>query len=318
MVCINTALFFICLWVLLYSKQARGGKINKPFLVAAIVIYTLCTAHMITDFARAIVAFINYADRPGGPRAFYDQLWVWSCILRVAIFSTNSLVVDALLIYRLYVVWGHNVKLIIGPIMIWIGSAACEYRTVWGFSDISVGQDTYAEQVYSWAIISFGSSGIELGSCFIVAGRIWWLRRKMSRTLGVRHGLKYSRAMAVFLESAAMYVVCLLIIVLMYATKSNGVYIVFDSTAQIMGIAPTLIIVRVGLGLSSHERNVVTTTTTPTGASHSTAVRFQYHSATDTDVSAQVRKAVEMEIMDSGAPDYGKSRTRPSEEDGGV
>ncbi|EEB98383.1 hypothetical protein MPER_02117 [Moniliophthora perniciosa FA553] len=46
-----TVLFCICIYVLLYSKKAPGGT-NKPLMATAIIMYLLCTAHVINDFAR--------------------------------------------------------------------------------------------------------------------------------------------------------------------------------------------------------------------------------------------------------------------------
>ncbi|KAI3607799.1 hypothetical protein WG66_004566 [Moniliophthora roreri] len=57
------------------------------------------------------------------------------------------------------------------------------------------------------------------------------------------------------IESGALCSVALMLNLILYVTRRNAVQITFDSTAQIMGIAPTLTIVRVGLGLSQFQGN---------------------------------------------------------------
>ncbi|EEB95588.1 hypothetical protein MPER_05419, partial [Moniliophthora perniciosa FA553] len=113
----NTVLFIMCVYILVYGRgKSKGVLINKPLLVTAIVLYTLCAAHVINDFGRAITAFISYKNNPDGATAYFVQLWHWSSILREAIYCVSNSIANALLVYQLYVVWNFNVKMIIGPI----------------------------------------------------------------------------------------------------------------------------------------------------------------------------------------------------------
>ncbi|ESK85569.1 hypothetical protein Moror_10019 [Moniliophthora roreri MCA 2997] len=251
----NTVLFIMCVYVLTHDRgKGKGAPINKPLLITAIVLYTLCAAHAINDLGRAIAAFISYENNPGGATAYYVQLWVWSSVLRQAIYVTNNAVADALLVYRLYVVWNFNVKIITGPVIVLLTTTVCGYRAVWGFSNIKQGEDTYAADIYTWGIALFALSLLlNLVVTSAIAGRMWWCGNRMAATLGQKHGRKYSQAMVIIVESGAIYSVCVFIVLITYATKTNGVYIAYDALAQIMGMNPILIIVRVGLGLTAHD-----------------------------------------------------------------
>ncbi|KAK7036656.1 hypothetical protein VNI00_011589 [Paramarasmius palmivorus] len=256
----NTVLFIMCVYVLVRSGK-KGKGLNKPLLVTAIILYTLCTAHVVTDLGRAIAGFINYENSPGGAMAYYAQLWTWSTILRHAIYATNTAVADALLVYRLYIVWNFSVKMAIGPLILLLATTGCAFRAVWGFSNIKQGGDTYVADVYTWGIAGFTLSLLHnLVVTGLIAGRIWWCGSRMSATLGRKHARKYDRAMAIIVESGAIYSFCVFVVLVTYATKTNGVYIALNAVAQIMGLNPILIIVRVGLGLTPHDTTYQTTT----------------------------------------------------------
>lgn len=290
-----TVLFAICIYVLFYSKK-RSATVNKPLLATAIVMYTLSTAHVITDFARGIVAFINYQtyvdtkEHIDGPLGYYVQIWVWSSILRQAIYVTNNIVADSLVVYRLYVVWGFNRKVIIGPIIMLIATSLSGYLAVWGFSKIVPGEDVFASDIAIWGTALFAlslSTNIVVTS--LIAGRIWWIGRQAAKSLGGAHGQKYSQALVIIIESGAIYSVCLFILLILYVTKANAQYIVYDSLAQIMGIVPTLIIVRVGLGLTKGDvttfaGNAATRTiggSSRTGGRSGGAIPMQVHKVVD-------------------------------------
>ncbi|KAI3621135.1 hypothetical protein WG66_014384 [Moniliophthora roreri] len=235
--------------VALWGK-GKGAPINKPLLVTAIVLYTLCTAHVINDLGRAIAAFIDHGENdPGGAKAYYAQLRVWSSIFRQAIYVTNNNVADALLVYRLYVIWNYHVKIIIGPILLLLATAVCGYRAVWGFSNIREGEDTYAREVFTWGLALFALSLLlNLIVTTLIAGRLWWCGKRMTAALGRR------------VESGAIYSVCVFMVLITFVVKTNGAYIVYNALAQVVGMNPFLIIVRVGLGLSAHDSTARQTT----------------------------------------------------------
>ncbi|ESK85571.1 hypothetical protein Moror_10021 [Moniliophthora roreri MCA 2997] len=60
--------------------------------------------------------------------------------------------------------------------------------------------------------------------------------------------------MGTIVESGAIYSVsvCIFIVLITYATKTNGVYTAYNALAQVVGINSVLIIVRTGLGLPAH------------------------------------------------------------------
>uniref|UniRef100_A0A0W0FFM5 Uncharacterized protein n=2 Tax=Moniliophthora roreri TaxID=221103 RepID=A0A0W0FFM5_MONRR len=214
----NTVLFIMCVYVLV--RKGKVASSNKLFLVTAVIIYMLCTAQAINELGQAITAFVGYKDNPGGAAAFYNQLWHWGVVLRQVLYCTNSAVADALLIYRLYVMWNFHVKVVIGPILLLAVATACGYCAAWGLTQ---GGDVYAANIYTWELVSFTFSLVlNIIVTSLIAERLWHFGKKTAATLGQRHSHRYNHAMAIIVESGAIYSICILIMVITYATKTNA------------------------------------------------------------------------------------------------
>ncbi|KAK7021809.1 hypothetical protein VNI00_017253 [Paramarasmius palmivorus] len=298
---VNTVLFVMCVYVLVRNHKKQEGSINKPLLITSIILYTLCSAHVINDLSQAISAFITYEDKGGA------------------------------MIYRLYIVWNYNVKIIVGPLILLAATTGCGGRAVWAFSNIKQGQDTYAIDIYTWGIALFTLSLCQnLLVTSLIAGRIWWCGKKLEATLGRKHTRKYGRAMVIFVESGALYSFFAFLVLITYALKTNSVvselffdslpnadckqFIAYDALAQVMGINPILIIVRVGLGLTSHDTTYQTTTRqTDTLFARTRAPRpesrsgIQVHKVTEVDTHGrQAAEDIEIDLDDmsqrSGKP----------------
>ncbi|KAI3613596.1 hypothetical protein WG66_006137 [Moniliophthora roreri] len=293
----NTVLFII------EGKVAFG---NKPFLITAVIIYMLCTAQVINELSQAITAFISYKDNPGGPAAFYHQLRLWRSVIRQVLFCTNNAVTDALLVYRLYVMRNFHVKVVIGPILLLAVATACGYRAAWGLSDSKQG-DAYAPDIYMWELVSFAFSLVlNIIVTSLIAERLWRFGKRTAATLGQRHSRSYNHAMAMIVESGAIYSICVIIMVITYAAKTNGMIISYMALAQITGMNPLLIIVRVGLGMNPHDATYQTTTrnigilTSNSGqgrGQHSDALSVHVRRVTQTKADEELEDAAELDVI---------------------
>ncbi|KAJ7925566.1 hypothetical protein B0H13DRAFT_2314364 [Mycena leptocephala] len=88
----------------------------------------------------------------------------------------------------------------------------------------------------------------------LAAGRIWWISSRASNYLGRSTRKKYMDLTAIILESGLIYPTALAITVIVYLVPERptaAVLICLAACYHIVAIAPTLIIVRVGLGVSS-------------------------------------------------------------------
>ncbi|EEB92130.1 hypothetical protein MPER_09408, partial [Moniliophthora perniciosa FA553] len=103
-------------------------------------------------------------------------------------------------------------------------SAACGYRTVWGYSQAIPGDTNHADVIYRWAVLVFSLSlGTNVLATCLIAWRIWRIGRTVARTLDRKHGRNYSQALAIIIESGAICSVATLIVLIAFVSGTKAV-----------------------------------------------------------------------------------------------
>ncbi|KAJ7463296.1 hypothetical protein FB451DRAFT_1266081 [Mycena latifolia] len=241
---------------LLYHKTTGG---RRTLSIATTVMAILATAQLgIHIHATALVFQIFRFAVQGeflsnSPRAF-DATRLYTILYTVEDFLlvTNNAVTDSLFIYRCFMVWGRNFRVVVVPI--------CMVLTTTVLGYISAYQDDYSISGryidYRAAFIMSVLTNVVLMA--LTAGRIWWIRRDARVLLESPTVHKYNTVIAIILESGSIYCLCVTIYVIFVSLRDIGSFVPLISILrgampQIMNIAPTLIIVRVGLGHSVED-----------------------------------------------------------------
>ncbi|KAJ7787665.1 hypothetical protein B0H14DRAFT_2952290 [Mycena olivaceomarginata] len=160
------------------------------------------------------------------------------------ILVTNNIVTDGLFIYRCFLVWGRRIGVVILPMFMLLATTVLGYLTAY---------ESESESPYFIDDRVAFEMGLVTNIVLMIltAGRIWWIRRDARIVLRSAHVRKYDTAIAIILESGAIY--CASIIVYLISdtlSSADGLLafaIVQSAFPQVMNIAPMLIVVRVGL-----------------------------------------------------------------------
>jgi len=229
---IYLVLFCICIYVLLHRPHNRA---NSIMLATVITLFTLSTVQTI------IVIILGAADIDGIDIP-YDNLFLANNMIYVA----NNVIADGLVIYRCYVIWNRTIYVIILPIILLVLTA------VFGW-DLLLPLPPFFELSLATNILVTG----------LTAGRIWWIYRQSGMHLNPDMRKRYFTSISVIVESGVIYAVATSIYLILGAIPFTE--IAQDPTAemlaQIVGIVPTLIIVRIGLGLSVENAQSTVSTT---------------------------------------------------------
>ncbi|KIK50803.1 hypothetical protein GYMLUDRAFT_419000 [Collybiopsis luxurians FD-317 M1] len=191
-----TVLFWHCIYIL--RCKAKSTTPNQPLFVSAIVMYVLATGLIITDFACEFVAFILHGGTLEGPTNYFEQFWIWSNLVRESLFVTMVFIADAVLVFRLCVVWGYKKYIVIGPIILLIAEIAFASLSVWGQSINNPGATIQNFDIFTLAMVSFSiicSTNIIVTA--LIAARIWWYSHQASQFLGKPHSRKYYQAITI-------------------------------------------------------------------------------------------------------------------------
>ncbi|KAJ7480285.1 hypothetical protein B0H11DRAFT_2233407 [Mycena galericulata] len=233
---------------LLYHRTSPG---RRSLSTAMSLMALLATAHLGLYYRMSVLAYEVLRPRIGGevwPQSAHaigiqnelENLHSASNFVLVV----NNLVTDGLFVYRCFVVWGRNVRVVFAPILMLLATTVLGYLVSHEDWVKLGGLDTRVP-----FIMSALTNIILIG---LTAGRIWWIRRDacaLSESAAVR---AYNTVIAIILESGAIYcfsVLIFLICVSVSSVNNQLITIVFlAAVPQIMNIASTLIIVRVGLG----------------------------------------------------------------------
>ncbi|KAJ7214463.1 hypothetical protein GGX14DRAFT_610935 [Mycena pura] len=181
----------------------------------------------------------------------------------------NNMVTDSLFIYRCYIVWNRNIRVVIVPILTLLVSAGlgflCSYEA---------GHPSNIHVIHVDVRLVIGMVLItNVILMTLTAGRIWWIRREVTGVLEPSIVRTYNTVIAIMqapplyflLESGAIYCISMVIPVVSvsvldprqigvppstfrYLQPSHPVLGIFRAAVpQIMNIAPTLVIVRAAL-----------------------------------------------------------------------
>ncbi|KAJ7605451.1 hypothetical protein DFH06DRAFT_1252863 [Mycena polygramma] len=218
---IYAVLFCICIYILLRRPQNLG---NVVLLVTAIALFTLSTVQAVLNLILG-AADIDNIDIP------YDN------INRAAgiIYGVNNIIADGLVIYRCYIVWDRKVYVIILPLLMLL------VTSVFGVDLQLPSNPFFALSLATNVIVTA-----------LTAGRIWWICRQCrkystNRTDAQRRCMS---TISILVESGVLYSATVLGYLIVGAFPSTNIVQepIYEMLTQVMGIAPTLIIVRVGLG----------------------------------------------------------------------
>ncbi|TBU25893.1 hypothetical protein BD311DRAFT_726926 [Dichomitus squalens] len=240
---IYTTLFIVAL-ILLWHRSKRGIK-NHYITVASVMLYVMCTTHFALNFNHFYTALgstgvSGYATETK-PLIGADFL-----------VSVCDLMGDFILLYRCWVLWGQSYWVIALPFMTAVAGFACIGRVV----RIVVTQ-TPTSSTPDPSLVPLDIAGYALPLCTnamatgLIAYRIWSMSVLNDGQATLQSSARLAKnAMTIIVESGLLYLVTQLVFVVLNGTGNTSEAILVAMAVQIYGISPTLIIIRVGLGIA--------------------------------------------------------------------
>ncbi|KAF9451585.1 hypothetical protein P691DRAFT_757176 [Macrolepiota fuliginosa MF-IS2] len=227
----HLVLFFIYLHLVLLNRQATP----KLIFGAIVLLFLSCTI----DVAFTLDSIVNRLP----PAVEQTDLAALLPPDRVnpknLIFVTNNFIADFLLLYRCWMVWGSSYKYWV----MFIGLFIVAETGVGLYHAISLGTTiSVVGRFYTWAILAIN---ILLTSA--TAGRIWWISRAYRSALGKRHVQVYRQAVVILLGSGSIYPLGMIIYLALLGFFPLVKYVLVAIPIRLVGIAPTMMIVQVGL-----------------------------------------------------------------------
>ncbi|KAH8984386.1 hypothetical protein EDB86DRAFT_153961 [Lactarius hatsudake] len=237
---INICVYILCIHVL-YMKGLRG--LNLMMLIVASVQFALATGHVITLLVQLIRAFIGAAGTLDGPSNYLLDQSTPEHVAQEVLYITNSLIGDAIMIWRLWIIWNRNFWLCVPFIVLCIASGVTGYTALVNLARLTPADTVFLSRVHNWLIATWALSiATQLGATLLIGYRFW-----KSIQWNSSKGLRASRlsVLWILVESGALYSVTTIFLLGFSSTNTGAIFAA--SLGQISALAPTLIIVRAGL-----------------------------------------------------------------------
>jgi len=258
---------FILLFVLansiLLGKKKRAMGINKPMVFASFIMFILSTVHIAIDMRRAMDAFLDGRSIAAVNTPSY--------VLKSTAYCMQTLVGDGFMLFRVYLVWNGDKRACLPILVCFIASIGTGIGAIQGFTRVKSSDPVFVSELHNWIVSFFSLTLFTNFSCTsLIAGRIWWIHRQVGRAAEVS-GRGLGPAIIIIIESGAIYSVCLILLLSLYLSGSYAQYVLLDGVVQVVGVVFSMVIVRVGLGISSDATTRTRVTARPFKATAGTS-----------------------------------------------
>ncbi|KAJ6473486.1 hypothetical protein DFH09DRAFT_1293758 [Mycena vulgaris] len=236
-----------------YLLHHRTIQRRRILIIATSVMAVLATAEVLVQVWATVLEFQIfrlavqgevYPDSLRASRAFKQGRILYT--VKYFLLVTNNAVTDSLFIYRCFMVWNRNLRVVVLPALTLLVTTAIGYSTAYQIEYSTTGPYFDSRIVFLMGVLT------NVILMAMTAGRIWWIRRDARVLLESASLRRYNTVIAIILESGAIYCLSIVLYVISYSfvdTKLAPLYNFFDGALpQIVNIVPVLIIVRVGLG----------------------------------------------------------------------
>ncbi|KAF9066629.1 hypothetical protein BDP27DRAFT_1297207 [Rhodocollybia butyracea] len=234
-------------------RRARLNFLKRPLSMGSMAVFCIITVHFINSFTRFFDAVVNF-EGGKAPLLYYNDLSRPSNLLRNGSLLASLILCDVMIIYRVYVIWGYNIVVIIPSILSLTGFTVCAIGGTYEFSRFEPGMNIFVSMAKHWVDgDAFFTLATNLYSTVMIAWRIWSVNRGIKNLSNNRNSLM--RVLSIFVESAAIYTSWALMFIIIYASGSNLQYPAVDMGPSIAGISFMLINLRIGLGWAQQATN---------------------------------------------------------------
>ncbi|KIP06254.1 hypothetical protein PHLGIDRAFT_515790 [Phlebiopsis gigantea 11061_1 CR5-6] len=258
-----TAAVLVTLWIISFSGH-YGGAQKKYTLAFVVGMYVCSTMHSSLQWQLYSSAINNNEDTDGVKLiTSLTTIAPWLEATGDAFFCLNIFLADCLFIWRCWVIWQRRWVIVILPICASITGAVLAglivHDQVVGLeSDVTYVVVQKTQQFVTLSTAYFALSiATSLATTLLITLRILSVQHA-TRKAGARTS-SYNAAVEILVESAALYSATLLVFVVLNSRHDINFYYAQNIHAQVAGLAPTLIILRVAAGKSRRDEEWSTT-----------------------------------------------------------
>ncbi|KAJ7264085.1 hypothetical protein B0H12DRAFT_1102804 [Mycena haematopus] len=252
-----TSLFILTLGVVCLSNRKNSQKWLWSTLV--VISYFCATVHSSVTWETFVEPFHDH----GASADVVTALLHPDLGLRIFGLVTSAVsfvLADIIMIWRCWIIWGRSWVVVVLPTLAAVAGIVCAGLGLAGQISVLVIQDPDPSEGLA-PLIRFSTPflSLSLAATLYTTGFIAWRIlgvQRFSKNNGIERtgpGADLSVALEIMVESSALYSASLFIFVVLLSIKSENETYMQNIHAQIAGIAPTLLILRIYAGRSRDD-----------------------------------------------------------------
>ncbi|KAI0068049.1 hypothetical protein BV25DRAFT_1911078 [Artomyces pyxidatus] len=239
-----TVLCFTTLYILVFNRPRTA--VNACMTGITVVMYGLATAHSALCLTQAFTGFfpsegeVRISTSPSSTLEY----------TKLALEVINCLFGDAIVLWRVLILWRRNYVACLVPACLFAGSMATGMSMIYACSRTSESPAVMASGCGRW-IVSWMVSNVAMNAAATgVVTYFAWLYRDVRRTLGPSASRPHFILFLLVIESGSLYCCTFAVLLILFTLGIDGAYILNHMIPQLTGIYPTLIIVLICLKLT--------------------------------------------------------------------
>lgn len=239
------------------SMTQTSAKARRFFAIYSTILFLLLTIDVAINAIWSQLAWINGRDHPGGVLGYIgENMAVWYQTFGSTTVVAMIFMGDALLLYRMYIIWSQNIYVLIVPILAYfaalslailqlITAAMPGSASLFGGKAVNFGVPYYSITISINVLVT-------LAICY----RLGRLSKAVSRALGHQNAHMYTSVASMLVESAAPYSIVGIMFLVPYARGSQTALAFGQVWAKLTCLCPQLIVFRVISGKAWQKETV--------------------------------------------------------------
>jgi hypothetical protein len=203
----------------------------------------LATIHNALHWRAVRQAFIKHGQTEDTVFMYMLSAPLWSSLVGSTVFNVSTFIADCIVVWRCWVVWNRKWIVIVLPTITTFAGIA---MGIWLEIMLSKTQTDSPPSSAIVAAVTTSQTALNLATTVLCTAMIIVRIVTMSQT----HGNRYRRIIEIIVESAVIYSIAIIVHMPFPFAENATNAIPFAVLAQVTGIAPTLIYIRVALGFS--------------------------------------------------------------------
>ncbi|KAG1889912.1 hypothetical protein F4604DRAFT_1611936 [Suillus subluteus] len=240
--------------IALMQRPRHGQKIannHRTLLCYTLITFALTTINFAINTKYTEMIWIDLRNAPGGPVALIENEMQYRInFVAICCGYVAEWLMQALLLYRCFVIWNWERDVIIPMAALYIGMIAAAVVVL-----VQAGTGTPFYSINTMIVYLAFQVAHTMLYTILVAKRLLSIRGQMKAALAEYDSGTYDTIILMVIESAMAYTVFIIIFIVGFAVHSDPLStLCFLSVIQVQGIAQLFIIIRVARGrAATHE-----------------------------------------------------------------